>query len=101
MLRIWLLGLLRLEVDGVEVAPPSSRRARLLLAMLALERRPHSRAHAPLADGREAGRAAAPTGECKAASRWIKASRIHLLVPRDTDRWRKFYKRRGSGIRPG
>ena len=43
MLRIWLLGLLRLEVDGVEVAPPSSRRARLLLAMLALERRPHSR----------------------------------------------------------
>jgi DNA-binding SARP family transcriptional activator/pimeloyl-ACP methyl ester carboxylesterase len=43
MLRIWLLGLLRLEVDGVEVAPPSSRRARLLLAILALERRPHSR----------------------------------------------------------
>ena len=43
MLRLWLLGPLRLEVDGVEVAPPSSRRARLLLAMLALERRPHSR----------------------------------------------------------
>jgi DNA-binding SARP family transcriptional activator len=43
MLRIWLLGPLRLEVDGVEVPPPSSRRARLLLAMLALERRPHSR----------------------------------------------------------
>ena len=43
MLRIWLLGPLRLEVDGVEVAPPSSRRSRLLLAMLALERRPHSR----------------------------------------------------------
>ena len=43
MLCIWLLGPLRLEVDGVEVSPPSSRRARLLLAMLALERRPHSR----------------------------------------------------------
>jgi predicted ATPase/class 3 adenylate cyclase len=43
MLRIWLLGVLRLEADGVELAAPSSRRARLLLAMLALERRAHSR----------------------------------------------------------
>ncbi len=43
MLRIWLLGPLRLQLNGVEVPPPSSRRARLLLAMLALERRPHSR----------------------------------------------------------
>ena len=43
MLRISLLGPLRLEVDGVELLPPSSRRARLLLAMLALERRSHSR----------------------------------------------------------
>ena len=43
MLRVWLFGVLRLEIDGVQVAPPSSRRARLLLAMLALERRPHSR----------------------------------------------------------
>ncbi|MGH2941173.1 MAG: ATP-binding protein [Solirubrobacteraceae bacterium] len=43
MLRVWLFGVLRLEVDGVHVAPPSSRRARLLLAMLAVERRPHSR----------------------------------------------------------
>jgi DNA-binding SARP family transcriptional activator len=43
MLRISLLGVLRLEVDGVEVTAPSSRRARLLLAMLALERRYHSR----------------------------------------------------------
>jgi DNA-binding SARP family transcriptional activator len=43
MLRISLLGVLRLEVDGVEVVAPSSRRARLLLAMLAVERRQHSR----------------------------------------------------------
>ena len=43
MLRIWLLGPLRLQVNGVDVPPPSSRRARLLLAMLVLERRPHSR----------------------------------------------------------
>ena len=43
MLRIWLIGPLRLELDGSELSPPSSRRARLLLAMLALERRSHSR----------------------------------------------------------
>jgi len=43
MLRVWLLGPMRLELDGVEVAPPTSRKARLLLAILALERRPHSR----------------------------------------------------------
>jgi DNA-binding SARP family transcriptional activator len=43
MLRIWLFGVVRFEVDGVQVAPPSSRRARQLLAMLAVDRRPHSR----------------------------------------------------------
>jgi len=43
MLRVWLFGVLRLEVDGVRAATPSSQRARLLLAMLAVERRPHSR----------------------------------------------------------
>lgn len=43
MLRVRLLGMLALEIDGVNVAPPSSRGARLVLAMLALERRPHSR----------------------------------------------------------
>jgi DNA-binding SARP family transcriptional activator len=44
MLRIWLLGGVRLELDGVGIPSPSSRRARLLLARLALERRSHSRA---------------------------------------------------------
>jgi DNA-binding SARP family transcriptional activator/tetratricopeptide (TPR) repeat protein len=43
VLRVWLLGPMRLELDGVEVAPPSSRKARLLLSILALERRAHSR----------------------------------------------------------
>jgi DNA-binding SARP family transcriptional activator len=43
MLRVRLLGTLALEIDGVKVTPPSSRGARLVLAMLALERRPHSR----------------------------------------------------------
>jgi DNA-binding SARP family transcriptional activator/tetratricopeptide (TPR) repeat protein len=43
MLRISLLGVLRLELDDTEMVAPSSRGARLLLAMLALERRAHSR----------------------------------------------------------
>jgi DNA-binding SARP family transcriptional activator/tetratricopeptide (TPR) repeat protein len=43
MLRVRLLGVLALEIDGVKVVAPSSRGARLLLARLALERRQHSR----------------------------------------------------------
>jgi DNA-binding SARP family transcriptional activator/tetratricopeptide (TPR) repeat protein len=43
MLRVRLLGVLALEIDGEKIVPPSSRGARLLLARLALERRPHSR----------------------------------------------------------
>jgi len=37
-----------------------------------------------------------PTGECKPGSRWIKADRLHPLVPRETARWRKLYKGRAS-----
>jgi DDE family transposase len=37
-----------------------------------------------------------PTGECKPASRWIKADRLHPLIPRETPRWRKLYKGRAS-----
>ena len=37
-----------------------------------------------------------PTGECKPASRWLKADRIHTLIPRETARWRKLYKGRAS-----
>ena len=32
----------------------------------------------------------------RGASRWIKATRIHPLIPRDSDRWRKLYPRRAS-----
>jgi hypothetical protein len=46
--------------------------------------------------GRKASKRRCPTGECKPASRRIKASRIHPLVPCDSDRWRKLYKRRAS-----
>jgi Transposase DDE domain len=37
-----------------------------------------------------------PTGRCSPASRWIKADRLHPLIPRETPRWRKLYKGRAS-----
>src|SRR5918911_3803415 len=43
MLRVRLAGGLRLESDGRELAPPRSRRARALLAWLALHPGPHAR----------------------------------------------------------
>lgn len=43
MLRIRVLGELGLELDGTALEPPSSRRARSLLGLLALERRMHAR----------------------------------------------------------
>jgi len=43
MLRVRLLGELAIELDGTVVEPPSSRRARGLLAWLALDRKMHSR----------------------------------------------------------
>ncbi len=37
-----------------------------------------------------------PTGECKPASIWIKADRLHPLVPRETKRWKGLYRKRAS-----
>ena len=37
-----------------------------------------------------------PTGECQPASRWIKADRLHPLIPRETERSRKLYRSRGA-----
>jgi transposase, IS5 family len=37
-----------------------------------------------------------PTGECAPASRWVKADRLHPLIPRDSERSRKLYRSRGA-----
>jgi transposase len=37
-----------------------------------------------------------PTGECKPASVWVKADRLHPLIPRETARWKGLYRRRAS-----
>ncbi len=37
-----------------------------------------------------------PTGECKPASTWVAADRLHPLIPRETARSRKLYRSRGA-----
>jgi len=37
-----------------------------------------------------------PTGECSPASRWVKADRLHPLIPRASERSRKLYRSRGA-----
>ncbi len=37
-----------------------------------------------------------PTGECAPASTWIKADRMHPLIPYGTDRWFRLYRGRGA-----
>ncbi len=37
-----------------------------------------------------------PSGECQPASMWVKASRLHTLIPRGTDRWKGLYHQRGA-----
>jgi IS5 family transposase len=37
-----------------------------------------------------------PTSECNPASRWIKADRLHPLIPRETLRWKGLYRGRAS-----
>jgi hypothetical protein len=37
-----------------------------------------------------------PAGKCAPASRWVKADRLHPLIPRETPRFRKLYHQRGA-----
>jgi len=37
-----------------------------------------------------------PTGECQPASVWIRASRLHPLIPRETPRYRTLYRGRSA-----
>jgi transposase len=37
-----------------------------------------------------------PTGQCQPASHWVKADRLHPLIPRESERSRKLYRSRGA-----
>ncbi len=45
---------------------------------------------------RKAAKWRCPTGECQPASMWVKADRLHPLIPRETLRFKRLYKRRGA-----
>jgi len=45
---------------------------------------------------RDASKWRCPTGECTPASVWIKADRLHPLVPRHTARFKALYHQRGA-----
>jgi hypothetical protein len=45
---------------------------------------------------RQATKWRCPTGECKPKSTWVKADRLHPLIPRHTERSRKLYASRGA-----
>ncbi len=45
---------------------------------------------------RQASKWRCPSGECQPASVWVKADRLHTLVPRSTARWGTLYRQRGA-----
>lgn len=45
---------------------------------------------------RRASKWRCPTAECSPASVWVKADRLHSLVPRSTERWHDRYHERGA-----
>jgi hypothetical protein len=46
--------------------------------------------------GRGASKWRCPTAQCQPGSRWIKADRLHPLIPRETPRWMKLYRGRAA-----
>jgi transposase, IS5 family len=49
------------------------------------------------ADGkRGASKWRCPAAECRPASLWIKADRLHTLVPRGSERWKALYRQRAA-----
>ena len=98
MLRIRLIGEMALEIDGTAAPPPASRRARSLLAWLALHPGPHARAQVAAhfwpdvldSSARTNLRSAlltlrnelGPTG-----ARHLAASRDAIGIPRDGETW--------------
>jgi transposase, IS5 family len=45
---------------------------------------------------RDASKWRCPTGECQPASRWVRADRLHPLIPRESKRYKALYHQRGA-----
>ena len=117
MLRIRLIGEMALEIDGTAASPPASRRARSLLAWLALHPGPHARAEVAAhfwpdvldSSARTNLRSALLTLRNElgpAGARHLAASRDAIGIPRDGETWvdarrvRGAHRRRRSRARP-
>jgi DNA-binding SARP family transcriptional activator len=98
MLRIRLIGEMALEVDGTDAPPPTSRRARSLLAWLALHPGPHARGEVAAcfwpdvldSSARTSLRSAllALRSELQpAGARHLSASRDAIGLPSDGENW--------------
>jgi hypothetical protein len=69
-----------------------------------VKRAEHKRPTCSMALGRSPGRhfkrkatkCRCPTGECQPASTWVKADRLHPLIPRESERSRNLYRSRGA-----
>ncbi len=48
------------------------------------------------ATGRGATKWRCPTGSCTPLSRWVKADRLHPLIPRESKRWKSLYRGRAA-----
>jgi Transposase DDE domain len=80
--------------SGAAIAPGT-----LLLAVAPAGGGPGDGRAAALGQGRYKRRATkwrCPTGQCKPALTWIKADRLHPLIPRDSERSAKLYRSRGA-----
>src|SRR4051812_11255482 len=87
VLRVDLAGGLRLERDGVELPPPASRRARAILAYLALNPGPHPRGRLAAAFWPDVLDEAARTSPRAALSELRRAPRPgagHVVATRET-----------------
>jgi DNA-binding SARP family transcriptional activator len=98
MLRIRLIGEMALEIDGTAAPPPASRRARSLLAWLALHPGPHGRAEVAAhfwpdvldSSARTNLRSALLTLRTElrpAGARHLVASRDAIGIPSDGETW--------------
>ena len=45
---------------------------------------------------RQAAKWRCPTGKCHPSSRWVKAGRLHPLVPRESELWKSLYRGRAA-----
>ena len=95
-------------IRPIRSPPPTNPPLRPILGLYGAAQRPTQRIRPHLRRRHDAARSAvlgmerpvvahrSPTGECAVKSEWVKVDRLHPLVPRTTDRFKKPYHRGGA-----